>query len=271
MNKLKLLAATLILSVVLPFSAFAATQIGLNLEWKYAGNSAINTGKAVLYTTDVKRSKGVTVAVNAGHGTKGGSSVKTLCHPDGSRKVTGGSTDAGSVWATAVSEGMTFHDGTKEADVTLELAHILGKKLLADGYDVLMLRTDDDVQLDNVARTVIADNKADCHIALHWDSTSKNKGAFYISTPDELKKMSPVAENWQKHEKLGSALISGLKSENVKIFSSGSMDLDLTQTAYSTIPSVDIELGDRASSHSEQTLNTLADGLLAGVNQYYAF
>ena len=70
-------------------SSLASTEIGLNLDWKYAGNSKINTGKAVLYTTDVAESarKGITVAVNAGHGTKGGGSVRTLCHPDGSKKV----------------------------------------------------------------------------------------------------------------------------------------------------------------------------------------
>ena len=55
----------------------------------------------------------------------------------------------------------------------------------------------------------------------------------------------------------------------VKIFSGGSMAMDLTQTSYSTIPSVDIELGDKASDHSQATLNTLADGLLAGINQYF--
>ncbi|WP_353848438.1 hypothetical protein [Clostridium sp.] len=32
--------------------------------------------------------------------------------------------------------------------------------------------------------------------------------------------------------------------------------MDLTQTSYSTIPSVDIELGDKASDHSGATLET---------------
>ena len=35
------------------------------------------------------------------------------------------------------------------------MAKILKDKLLAEGYDVLMIRESDDVQLDNVARTVI--------------------------------------------------------------------------------------------------------------------
>ena len=47
------------------------------------------------------------------------------------------------------------------------------------------------------------------------------------------------------------------------------MAMDLTQTSFSTVPSVDIELGDKASAHSSATLTTLADGLVAGVDQYF--
>ena len=32
------------LSLVMGMQSFAATEIGLNLNWKYAGNSKINTG-----------------------------------------------------------------------------------------------------------------------------------------------------------------------------------------------------------------------------------
>lgn len=115
------------------------------------------------------------------------------------------------------------------------MGHIFAKKLLDAGYDVLLIRDGDDVQLDNVARTVLANNKADAHIALHWDSTEKDKGAFFMSVPDSLKKMEPVASHWESHEKLGESLIAGLKGKGVKIFSSGSMDMDLTQTSYSTV------------------------------------
>lgn len=60
----------------------------------------------------------------------------------------------------AVSGGMQFADGTAEAKVTLAMAKVLKDKLLARGYDVLMIREGDDVQLDNIARTVIANNRA---------------------------------------------------------------------------------------------------------------
>ena len=66
--------------------------------------------------------------------------------------------------AAAVSGGMTFDDGTPESSVTLSMALILKDKLLAKGYDVLMIRETEDVQLDNIARTLIANNASDCHI-----------------------------------------------------------------------------------------------------------
>lgn len=246
-------------------------MVALNPEWKYAGFAKITSGSAVLYEAPSDVRKSITVCVNAGHGTKGGASVKTQCHPDGSAKVTGGTTGAGAVSAAAVSGGMTFADGTPEANVTLQMAQILKEKLLKAGYDVLMIRDGADVQLDNIARTVIANNQADCHIALHWDSTSKDKGAFYMSVPDaaSYRSMEPVASNWQKHHALGDSLIHGLKQAGVKIFSNGTMAMDLTQTSYSTIPSVDIELGDKTSDHSAPALEKLADGLVEGVETFF--
>ncbi|WP_337955635.1 N-acetylmuramoyl-L-alanine amidase, partial [Clostridium sp. AF02-29] len=233
-----------------------AYQVGMDSNWKYAGMSAINSGHAVFYHNGTSNRKNKVVAVNAGHGTAGGSKVKTFCHPDKTAKVTGGTTGAGATKAVAVSGGMTFADGTAESTVTLRMAQIFRDKLLAVGYDVLMIRDGSDVQLDNVARTVMANNKADCHIALHWDSTKTDKGAFYMSVPNNAayRTMEPVASNWESHNKLGSALVGGLKQNGVKIFSSGSMEMDLTQTSYSTVPSIDIELGDGKSAHDDATL-----------------
>ena len=248
-------------------------QITLNPDWEYADHSKINTGAAVLYRApEESGSKGIIIGVNAGHGTAGGAKVKTLCHPDGSAKTTGGSTAAGATEAAAVSGGMTFQDGTPERTVTLQMAQILRDKLLASGYDVLMLRDGEDVQLDNVARTVICNNVADCHIALHWDSgDGKNydKGCFYISVPEVLKSMEPVASHWQQHDALGADLVEGLRGQGATIYGKGNMSIDLTQTSYSTIPSVDMELGNAYSDHSNAVLDQLAEGLLQGINVYF--
>lgn len=244
-------------------------KIYLDKKWKYADHAKITSGYAVFYKAKKNR-KGIIVGINAGHGTGNVGSTKTLCHPDGSPKVTGGTTRAGSTSAIAVSGGMTFRDGTKESTVTLKMAKILRKKLLAEGYDVLMIRTGKDVQLDNVARTVICNNVADIHIALHWDGDGLkyDKGCFYIGVPDKLKTMKPVKNHWEQHEALGNALIKGLKKHKVKINGKGRMAIDLTQTSYSTIPSVDMELGNQASDHSDEALEKLADGLTAGVKKF---
>lgn len=245
-------------------------EMYLDSGWQYADHSAIHSGAAVMYRAS-GNPNGIVVGVNAGHGTSGGSSVKTLCHPDGSAKTTGGSTAAGATKATAVSGGMTFNDGATESSVTLRMAEILRDKLLAAGYDVLMVRDGSDVQLDNVARTVICNNVADCHISLHWDGDglSYDKGCFYISVPDGIKGMEPVASYWQQHNALGESLVDGLRAQGCKINGGGSMSIDLTQTSYSTIPSVDMELGNACSDHSDGTLNNQAEGLLQGVNNYF--
>ena len=252
-------------------NAAKSWDVSLDMNAPYASFSKINGGKAIFYQSSSANRKEKTICVNAGHGTKGGSSVKTLCHPDGTPKVTGGTTAAGATTAVAVSYGMTFNDGTPESKVTLAMAKVLKEKLLAEGYDVLMIREGDDVQLDNIARSVLANTNADCHIALHWDSTSKDKGCFFMSVPNNktYRAMEPVTSHWQSHNRLGTCLIEGLHEKGNKIFSSGSMEMDLTQTSYSTVPSVDIELGDKASSYGEAALNKLADGLVSGIHQFF--
>lgn len=269
MSNTKKLILFLISFFSFPFVVFA-TSYGLDSSYEYADFSVINSGSATLYESSSSEKKDLIVAVNAGHGTSGVGSKKTYCHPDKSAKVTGGSTEAGETMAIAVSSGMEFNDGTSEAVVTLKVANLLKDKLLSEGFDVLMIRDGSDVQLDNIARTVIANNVADVHIAIHFDSTTSDKGAFYMSIPSNAsyRSMEPVSSNWQGHHELGNALIKGLRSSGVKIYSNGSMEMDLTQTSFSTIPSVDIELGDKGSDISDSSLDKLADGLLEGMLTY---
>lgn len=253
----------------IPFNAYEELTLSWDSSWQYADYSKIHTSDVKLYRS-LHEGRPI-ICVNAGHGTSGGGSVKTQCHPDGSPKVTGGSTSAGATMATAVASGTTMVDGTAEAVVTLKLALIVRDQLLDAGFSVLMIRDSEDVQLDNIARTVFANNNADCHIAIHYDSTTNDKGAYYMSVPDvaSYKNMEPVASHWQEHNALGESLITGLRSNDVKIFSSGSMGMDLTQTSYSTVPSIDIEVGDRGSDYSEATLTKIAAGLVDGVKDYF--
>lgn len=246
-------------------------RIDWNDEWTYASFSEIHDDCVILYHSKSENRKNTIIAINAGHGTPGGNSAKTMCHPDGSPKVTGGSTAAGEQYATAISSGMTFLDGTEEAVATLSLAIILKDKFLAEGYDVLMIRETNNCQIDNIARTVFANENADCHISLHYDSSENDKGFFYISVPnvESYRSMEPVSSHWAEHMKLGDAILYGIEKEGLKIFGDGSMELDLTQTSYSTIPSVDLEVGDKASDKSEEAQIRVADAIIIGVDKYF--
>ncbi len=251
----------------------------LKSSYEFADHSKIHTGRAVLYYADSVCEGGVvkaddrvkTVCVNAGHGTKGGSSVRTYCHPDKTKKVTGGSTAAGEITAAAVSSGTTFLDGTPEGVGNLKIALLVKQKLLDRGYNVLMIRDTDDIQLDNVARTTLANNLADCHIAIHHNSTDYDAGAFYIGVPNitSYRKMYPVSEHYEEHNALGAALLKGMKGKGIKIRGDGNLPMDLTQTSYSTVPSMDVEVGDRASSLAFEHIDMIAEGLCDGLDVFF--
>ncbi len=246
-------------------------QVSLDPSWEYASFSKINTGSATYYSAGKNRS-GRVVGVNAGHGTKGGESVKTYCHPDMTPKVTGGTTGAGAIEAYAVSSGMSFKSGESEASVNLRLAKFLRDELLAAGYDVLMIRDGDDVQLDNVARTVICNNVADCHIAIHFDGDGldHDKGCFFISVPDGIKSMPPVESTWHMSEELGTQIVKALSANGHKLHSGGSMAIDLTQTSYSTIPSVDVEYGNQCADTSDENLQSMAAATVQGIEAFFS-
>ncbi len=246
-------------------------EVSLDKSAKYAENSKITGGKARLYRSAAADRKDITVCINPGHGTKGGTEYKTLCHPDGSPKVVTGSTAAGATEATAISDGTTMKNGDNEGVATLKAALKVKDELLKNGYDVLMIRETDDVQLDNIARTLIANENADAHIALHYDSTDTDKGVFYCSVPNDggYKEMEPVKTYWRLHEKLGKSLIYGLKKQGFSTFGDGTLPMDLTQTSYSTIPSVDLEIGDTATDYSNSTLSKTAKGIVKGLNLFF--
>ena len=55
----------------------------------------------------------------------------------------------------------------------------------------------------------------------------------------------------------------------VKKFSDGRIANDLTQTSYSTIPSVDIEYGNQSSNFTDSYLAKIAIGLADGVDEFF--
>lgn len=247
-------------------------EIPWDSSWEFASYSKVHTGTAKLYRA-VKNRKSIVVGINSGHGTilPYGQDNYVYSHPDKTPKTTGGSTQAGAVFTICDNSGMTFNDGTPEAQVTLEEGLILKDVLLNAGYDVIMIRENNDSGLDVIARTVICNNFADCHLSLHWDGDGLgyDKGIFFMSVADGIKNMYPTSTVWQKNDRLGNCLITGMKKQKLKIFESGSMQMDLMQTSYSKVPSVDIELGNQSSTHTKKDLQERAKAILKGLNLFF--
>ena len=243
-----------------------------NSSWEFASFSQLHNDSVKIYYPDsTTNRKNITVTVNAGHGSPKGGKVYVYCHPDKSPKLVSGSTAAGETKAKGVSSGTTLKGGVSESQANLNLAMILKRLLLEDGYNVLMIRENNDSELDNVARTVYSNNNSDCQIALHYDSSDNNKGAFYVKVPQKSSylNMYPVSKYWQQHDLLGENLIKGIGNRGIKLRSSGPMSIDYVQTSYSTQPSVLIEVGDKASDLGTSTQTKIAMGIVDGVNSFF--
>ena len=254
---------------------YTTKKIYIDFSAPYATYSIINDGYAVLYQlkkNKVSNYKNKTIAVNAGHGTKGGATFKTFAHPDFTPKVTGGANAAGSILSAAVSAGMTFENGMTEANANLVVAYLLKDKLLDSGYSVLMIRENDDCRLDNIARTVIANENADAHVSIHFDSTTSDKGIFYIVPYNDANylNMEPLKSNVKNIKALGDSIIKAYRDMGEKIWKErGTLQGDLTQLSFSTNASVDIELGDRKTEVTKERAEIFAEGIARGIDNYF--
>ncbi|MBO6109050.1 MAG: N-acetylmuramoyl-L-alanine amidase [Eubacterium sp.] len=250
------------------------SKIVFDQSWTYADQAKITSGESTLYTSTLKNKKNITVALNASYGTTGDTTATIPAHPDGSPKVISGSTAAGATGSAAVPDETKFSDGEGHRAATLNLTKVVRDKLLEEGYNVLMIRDGDQVALDNIARTVMANNNADLMITLGYDdnnSETENMGAFFCSVPDNTSylNMTPVKENYKKHMKLGFDLISGLDAAGISIKGVGTFDVDLAQTSFATIPQTFLLVGNQFCDHSEKASELAADGIIDGLTHYY--
>ena len=252
-------------------SKITVTEVKVTDDMKYANESKVKTGVAKLYTYNGLNPKGKTVCVNAGHGSVKSSKAYTFCNPLHKAKFISATTSAGKTKSVAASMGTTMINGASEGDANLEVALGLRDKLLSNGYNVLMIRETKDTDLDNIARTVLANKYSDCHVSIHFDSTKSNKGAFCINVPDipQYKEMEPVKSTWQLDDKLSKDIIQGLRNTNIKIYGNGLYPIDLTQTSYSTVATTDIELGDRITDYSKASVDKFSDGIVNGLNIFF--
>lgn len=217
---------------------------------------------------------GYVVFLNAGHGGNGKSlGSSTPNDPVGSGHNQYGN-GQGYNENSGYTGGTTYVSGgttVPESRWTYEMSLLIKDRLLAKGYSVVLARSSDDASgtyPENAARSVYANNTADIHVAIHFDS--QDQRPYWYRPSAEERNQSNYSKVAAPSAELGEAIAKELAQS---LGFSGNEDIGgfLTGYAWSTIPIVYIETMGR--NKIPQYLNRneeIADAYVKGIETYFA-
>lgn len=212
----------------------------------------------------VKAGIGKVVAIDAGHQKKGNSATEPVGPGSSTKKAK----------VSSGTSGVSTH--VPEYKLTLQVAKKLRKELLSRGYEVIMSRTKNDVNISNKQRAIRANKGgADICIRLHADGSSSSSvrgaSALYPSTGNPyVGKLSSQSKRLSQCVLTNYCKQSGIKSRGL------SLRDDLTGTNWSTIPVTLIEMGFMSNPaedrlmQSSSTQKKMVKGIADGVDSYFA-
>ena len=165
-----------------------------------------------------------------------------------------------------------------EYKFTLKLGKKLKKALEKEGYEVVMSRTKNNVNISNVERAKKGNKSgADICIRIHSDSIDDSSvrgvSVLYPSTSNPY----PIKKQAKKSKKLAKTLLkeyckaTGIKSRGIVVRN------DLSGTNWSTIPTVLIECGFFSNPTEDKLLNDpemqkkMVKGMVSGINKYFGY
>lgn len=206
---------------------------------------------------------GHVVAIDAGHQAKANAEKESIGPGSQTKKA---KMEEGAVGTVT---------GVKEYELTLEVAQMLEKVLLEQGYQVVMIRDSHDVNLSNAERSVIANNSgADILIRLHANAMD-NSGVYGVMAMC-MTEYNPYNSELSADSYTLSKLIvnnicsrTGTKNRGVqKVDNSGMIN-------WCSIPVSVVEMGFLTNPDEDRWLQTdeyrekIVDGILEAVNTYF--
>ena len=202
------------------------------------------------------------VGIDPGHQSHGDSSTE----PNGPGSTTYKAKVAGGTRGTST--------GKPEYQLTLEVAKKLKKELWNRGYQVVMTRTKNDVNISNKQRALLLNESgADIGIRIHADGgVSSARGATVLCPSANNRYISKL---YSKSRQLSECVIAsycsatGLRSRGI------SYRDDLTGTNWSTIPVTLLELGFMTNRTEDRYMASAAgqkkmvQGMADGIDAYF--
>lgn len=219
-------------------------------------------GKRISVLLQVKGKK--IVGIDPGHQSRGDSSTE----PDGPGSTTYKAKVAGGTRGVSTN--------TPEYKLTLAVAKKLKTELWDRGYQVVMTRTKNDVNISNKERAVlINESGADISVRIHADGgASSARGATALCPSASNRYISRL----HKKSRQLSEKVLGAYCEKTGIRSRGiSYRDDLTGTNWSTVPTTLIELGFMTNAAEDRYMGSAAGqkemvtGLADGIDAYFGF
>jgi N-acetylmuramoyl-L-alanine amidase len=204
------------------------------------------------------------IGIDPGHQTKGDSSTE----PNGPGSKTYKAKVAGG------TKGVST--GIPEYQLTLQVAKQLRSELLNRGYQVVMTRTKNDVNISNKERALlINESGADICLRIHADGGTANARGATALCPSASNPY--ISSLYEQSKKLSESALSsycaatGLRSRGL------SYRDDLTGTNWSSVPTSLIELGFMTNAAEDKYLcsasgqQAMVQGLADGIDAYFGF
>ena len=208
-------------------------------------------------------SQGKVICIDPGHQARQNTNLETVAPSSSQTKAK----------VSSGTQGVA--SGVPEYQWNLEFSKLLGQVLAEAGYQVVLTRESNEVDLSNQERAFLANESgAQIYLRIHANGSSNSSiegiETYFVSGNN------PDAGKWSQASKRLSELILQEACQSSGAKNRGAMARDdLTGSNFATLPTSLLELGYMSNPQEDQRLNDpdyqmkLAQGILSAVNQYF--